>query len=74
MNVIVTGATGMAGKAIVKQCLDDERVAKVQILTRKSLEADIEGNPKTEVILHEDFSTYPDDLMEKLKGADACIW
>jgi hypothetical protein len=38
------------------------------------------GTPSTnkhtqiEVIEHKDFSKYPPDLLEKLRGADACIW
>ncbi|KAH7324935.1 hypothetical protein B0I35DRAFT_172415 [Stachybotrys elegans] len=74
MKVIVTGATGLAGGGVVKQCLQDDRIDSLIILTRKHLSADVESNPKVQVIMHQDFSTYPDELMQKLQGADACIW
>ncbi|KAI9163909.1 Leucinostatins biosynthesis cluster protein T [Paramyrothecium foliicola] len=74
MKVIVTGATGMAGREVVKRCLEEERITEVVILTRRPLVDDVQGNPKARVIMHDDFSTYPDDLMEALAGAEACIW
>lgn len=74
MKVIVTGATGMAGRAIVKQCIADDRITKLIVLTRKALPAEIENSAKTEVVLHDDFSNYPESILQKLTGAEACIW
>lgn len=74
MKVIVTGATGTAGQGIVKACLADERITKVVILTRRAVAEEVETNPKVEVVLHDDFSQYPDELMKKLHGAEACLW
>lgn len=64
----------MAGREVVKRCISDDRVTKLIILTRKALPKEIQDDPKTEVIMHQDFSSYPDELMQKLDGAEACIW
>ncbi|KAH7171347.1 hypothetical protein EDB81DRAFT_635875 [Dactylonectria macrodidyma] len=74
MKVIVTGATGVLGKEIVRQCLDDARITKVVILTRRAVSMDVESHPKTEVVMHQDFSRYSDDLLRRLEGASACLW
>ena len=74
MKVIVTGATGMAGREVVKRCLEEERITELVILTRSPLADAIESHSKAHVIMHNDFSIYPDDLMERLAGAEACIW
>lgn len=74
MKVIVTGATGLAGRGIVKACLSDDRITKVVILARREPAEEVKTNPKVEVVLHDDFSQYPDELMEKLGGAEACLW
>ncbi|CAH0025303.1 unnamed protein product [Clonostachys rhizophaga] len=74
MKVIVTGATGTAGRGIIKACLADPRITKVVILARRAVAGEVESHPKTEVIMHHDFSHYPDELMERLVGAEACLW
>lgn len=74
MKIIVAGATGEAGRGIVKACLADKRITKVIILTRRSVASEVEKDPKVEVIYHNDFSTYPTELMEQLRGAEACLW
>ena len=74
MKVIVTGATGTAGQGIVRACLADERITKILILTRRPVAKEVEEDAKVEVVLHEDFSTYPDTLMTRLQGAEACLW
>lgn len=74
MKVIVTGATGVLGKEIVRQCLEDSRITKVVILTRRAVSMDIESHPKTEVMMHQDFSRYSEDMLRRLEGASACLW
>lgn len=74
MKVIVTGATGKAGREIVKHCIADERITKIVILTRRAVAGMVESNPKTEVVMHQDFSRYSDELLRRLEGAEACLW
>ncbi|KAH8688273.1 hypothetical protein BGZ61DRAFT_353538 [Ilyonectria robusta] len=74
MKVIVTGATGLVGKEIVRQCLADPRITKLVILTRRAVSMDVESHPKTDIVMHQDFSKYSEDLMRRLAGASACLW
>lgn len=74
MKVIVAGATGEAGRGIVKACLEEERITKLILLTRRNVAPEFEKDPRVEVIYHQDFSTYPEDLLQQLYGAEACLW
>ncbi|KAK2590326.1 hypothetical protein QQS21_011988 [Conoideocrella luteorostrata] len=74
MKVIVTGATGRAGKVVVNNCLDNDRITKVVILTRTGISGDIESHPKVDLVMHQDFTQYSDYLIQRLQGAEACIW
>ena len=33
-----------------------------------------ENEPKAKVIIHQDFTNYPSELLNELKGATGCIW
>jgi hypothetical protein len=33
-----------------------------------------EGHQHVNVIIHNDFSNYPQELLEQLKGAEGCVW
>ncbi|KAL1965845.1 hypothetical protein VTN77DRAFT_5166 [Rasamsonia byssochlamydoides] len=75
MKVIVTGATGFIGSHIVAACVASPDISSVIVLTRRSLDnATVKNSTKVTEIIHEDFSQYPSDLLERLKGAGACIW
>ena len=70
MNVIVTGATGMVGKGVLLECLDDERIEKVLVLNRNPLGMQ---QPKLEEILLNDFTEIA-SVKEKLHAYDACFY
>ncbi|CAJ0550564.1 Ff.00g104940.m01.CDS01 [Fusarium sp. VM40] len=74
MKVVVTGATGMVGNEIVKRCLEDPRITKVVILTRRAVSMDIECHPKADVIMVQDFARYSDQVLRQLEGSSACLW
>lgn len=74
MKVIIAGATGTAGKEAVKHCLEDDRVKSVFILARRALPDDVSKHAKTTVVIHEDFSSYPESVMEQFAGAEVCLW
>jgi uncharacterized protein YbjT (DUF2867 family) len=72
-HIIVTGATGLAGSAILAECLASPAIAKVSILSRRSV--DFAGaNPKANVIIHSDYLSYSSTTLDQLRGATGCIW
>lgn len=73
MKVIVTGVTGLVGSTILRQCIKDPRITSVVALSRRKLPAEISGDKKVTIIIHEDFSQYPDQLLQELNGAEACL-
>ncbi|KAI1204537.1 uncharacterized protein F4807DRAFT_329010 [Annulohypoxylon truncatum] len=74
MKIIVTGSTGFVGGEVIRQAIADERITHVFALTRKPLAGDFAKNPKLTVVEHQDYSTYPPELLAQLAGAEACIW
>jgi uncharacterized protein YbjT (DUF2867 family) len=74
MKVIVTAVTGLVGSTILKQCIKDSRITSVVALSRRELPSDLSGDSKVKVIIHEDFSQYPDALLKELNGAETCLW
>ena len=91
VHLILTGATGLVGSAVLSHILSlpasaTPQITRLSILSRNPNIALLArphpppGTPnankhtKIEVIEHKDFGTFPPELLEKLKGADACIW
>ena len=52
MQVLITGATGMVGRSVLFECLEDKSVEKVYLLSRKSIDV---NHPKMSEILISDF-------------------
>ncbi|PLB44869.1 hypothetical protein P170DRAFT_440081 [Aspergillus steynii IBT 23096] len=75
MRLILTGATGLVGSAILNHILSlpPGEISRLYILSRSPVPM-AEGKPNVTVIEHKDFSEYSPELMEQLKGADGCIW
>jgi len=69
MKVILTGATGMVGKGVLLECLDDNRVDQVLLVNRSPINI---SHPKIKEILHPDFTDF-DSIQNDLKGFDACF-
>ncbi|KAI1750194.1 hypothetical protein F4782DRAFT_256410 [Xylaria castorea] len=74
MDVIITGATGFIGGAVVRQAIASDIIRHAFILTRNPLPDDVSNHSKATVIQHNDFFTYPLALLEQLAGCEACIW
>lgn len=53
MKIIITGASGMVGKAILLECLEDRRITEVLCINRKPLAVD---HPKYAELILNDFS------------------
>lgn len=78
MHIILTGATGTVGAAVLQHCLASPIITQLSILSRRQFalptgnDLDIQ---KARVIVHGDYLTYPDDLLSNaLRGAQGCIW
>jgi hypothetical protein len=73
MHLILTGATGLVGSACLHAMLTTKAVTAVTVLSRRPV-PQAEGHAKVQVILHKDFKDYPAEVLEKLKGAEGCVW
>lgn len=70
MKVIITGATGMVGKGVLYECLEDSRVKDVLVVNRHPL--GLEHNKLKELLLS-DFQNIVQHK-DELKGYDACFF
>lgn len=70
MNIIITGATGMAGAEVVRQAIADKHISQITAIVRKPL--DIQDS-KLKTIIHADFTNYS-TLTEIFMQANACLW
>jgi len=68
MKVIVTGATGMVGKGVLLECLEDESISEVLSISRRSLDI---SHPKLKELIHKDFSEF-ESVSSQLEGYEAC--
>ena len=77
MHLILTGATGTVGTGILKYCLSSPRVTQLSILSRRPF--DLPSGPgldptKARVIVHTDYTNYPNEVLEQLKDAHGVVW
>lgn len=63
-----------AGLEVLRAAIADPAISRVTVLSRRPLPVSIPTSPKAHVITHEDFSSYPADLISKVADHDACIW
>jgi uncharacterized protein YbjT (DUF2867 family) len=73
MHLILTGATGLVGAAVLDNMLAQESISRISILSRRPV-AMAEGHSKAHVILHHDFATYEPALLAELNDAQGCVW
>jgi len=75
MHIILTGATGNVGAPVLTYCLQSPVITQLSILSRRTFPLPEGTNSdKARIIVHNDFSSYPDELLSELKGAQGCIW
>jgi uncharacterized protein YbjT (DUF2867 family) len=70
LSVIVFGATGMIGRGVLLEALDDPGTSKVLAVGRASVNL---VHPKLEELIHKDFSDFS-SVEERLRGYDACFF
>ena len=67
MNVLITGSTGMIGKGVLLECIEDPGIERIITLGRSKPDVDHE---KVEHIVHKDMSDYS-EIREKLNNLGA---
>ena len=70
MRVILFGATGMVGQAVLLECLEDPGVSRVLSIGRR---ATTRLHEKLVEIVHDDFTDYS-GIAERLAGYSACFF
>lgn len=69
IKVLLFGASGMIGQAVLLECLQNEHVEKVLMINRKSLN---KKHPKLKEIIHPDFFNFS-SIESEFKGYNACF-
>ena len=69
MKVIITGSTGMVGKGVLIQCLEDKRIKKILLINRTSIKL---NNTKIKEIICDNFLNLA-DYEKDFIGYDACF-
>jgi len=70
INAIITGTTGMVGKAVLLECLEHPQVESVLIINRVTIRL---THPKLTELLHTNFFDLT-AIKEQLKGYDSCFF
>jgi uncharacterized protein YbjT (DUF2867 family) len=70
IKVIITGATGMVGEGVLFECLQNEIVSEVLLVSRRHYDLQ---HPKLKELLVPDFFSL-DQSAEILKGHDGCFF
>lgn len=70
LSTIITGASGMVGRAVLLTCLDSPEVDRVLMINRRPVAVQ---HPKLSEMLHADFSDIS-PLAGQLAGYDACFF
>ncbi len=73
MHLVLTGATGLVGSAVLQHMIITPSVTKVSILSRRPV-AQAEGHEKVKVIIHKDYTTYPIEVLNQLRDVDGVVW
>jgi uncharacterized protein YbjT (DUF2867 family) len=77
MHIILTGATGSVGDGVLRLCLTLPHITRLSIMARRPFtlpSGDGLNTGKAQIIVHDDYTSYPSDVTDILKGAEACIW
>lgn len=68
MKIIITGSTGMVGRAVLLESIDDTRVTEVLLINRSPLGI---SHPKVKEVIHKDFMDFT-TIENQLNGYDLC--
>jgi hypothetical protein len=75
MHLILTGATGLVGSAVLDAMIRMQDVTRISILSRRPVPMATDAkDPRINVIIHKDFDTCPPTVLDQLKGATGVVW
>lgn len=75
MHVILTGATGLVGSAVLHAMTKNPEISKISILSRRPVPMiQNSDDSRIKTILCKDFSKFDDSILEQLNGATGCVW
>ncbi len=69
MDVLITGSTGMVGKSVLNECINDNRISKIYLINR--VPVNLKSSKVSEFIL-DDFLKMG-ELKNKINHCDACF-
>tara|TARA_B100000927_G_scaffold131326_1_gene105681 strand:+ start:1972 stop:2646 length:675 start_codon:yes stop_codon:yes gene_type:complete len=69
MDVLITGSTGMVGKSVLQECINDKRVNTIYLINRTSVDL---KSPKISEFIISNFLEV-DELKNNIKNCDACF-
>ena len=75
VHLILTGATGLVGSAVLDAMIKTSAVTKISIISRRPVKmAEDAKDPRIDVILHKDFENYDQAVLDRVKDATGCVW
>ena len=69
MDVLITGSTGMVGKSVLNECINDDRIGKIYLINRVTV--NLKSSKVYEFILDDFFKM--GELKNKINHCDACF-
>lgn len=69
MDVLITGSTGMVGKSVLQECINDKRVKKIYLINRLPVNL---KSPKISEFIISDFLKVG-EVKKEIKNCDACF-
>ncbi len=69
MDVLITGSTGMVGKSVLQECVNDKRVKNIYLINRHPVNL---KSPKISELIISDFLKVG-EVKKKIKNCDACF-
>ncbi|KAJ5523929.1 hypothetical protein N7494_010579 [Penicillium frequentans] len=75
MHIILTGATGLVGSAVLHAMIKNPGIDKISILSRRPVPM-VQGSSddRINVVIAEDFSKFDSKVLSQLNGATGCVW
>lgn len=74
VKILLTGATGTIGRAVLDRCIAHPNVDTVVAFVRRALPDEIATNSKVQTVIVKDFSVWPEDILTQHLDAAAMIW